>query len=312
VNQSKQSSAFDGKYGRYNASAMLTRHHSNLFRLLVLVAILAACAPSTPANPTVTAIVSGPSALSLAVAANDFAVGQPRVPFVLFVGSQPIADAQSVAVTVFDLAGGTPVPGWSGLAQSYNDYEVPYWVAYPEVPHAGYWGLGAVVTLADGSQLPGQFTFEALADPSAPAVGEVPPAIQNRILDDQHELAAISSDPTPDPELYQLTIADALESGRPSIITFATPGFCESRLCAPVVNSLKALYPEYAAQVNFIHVEIYESFDPLTYGPEMDQWGLPSEPWTFVLDDAGTVVARLAGPVSPQELEAALAPVVGG
>jgi hypothetical protein len=272
--------------------------------------MLTACGTSSPASPT--AVESGPSALSLAVAANDFAVGQPRVPFVLFIGTQTVADARSVEVIAFDLASGTPVPGWSGVAVGYNDYEVPYWVVYPDLPHAGHWGLGAVVTLADGTQVRSQFTIEALADPSAPALGERPPATQNRVLTDDTDLAAITSDPQPDPALYQTTIAEALDSGRPSVITFATPGFCESRLCAPVVDSLKAVYPEYAQQANFIHVEIYETFNPLVYGPEMDEWGLPSEPWTFVLDGEGVVVARLAGPVSPDELRAALGPVAGG
>jgi hypothetical protein len=77
-----------------------------------------------------------------------------------------------------------------------------------------------------------------------------------------------------------------------------------------VVNTLKAIRADYAGRVNFIHVEIYESFNPLVYGPEMEQWGLPSEPWTFVLDQAGAVTHRFGGPVSPRELSAALDSVV--
>ena len=280
--------------------------------LLTLGVVLVACAPGTPAPVTPTAILSGPSALSLAVAANDFAVGQPRIPFVLFRGAEPVADAVAIELTAFDLASGTPVPGWTGAAAAYNDYDIPYWVVYPDMPHAGYWGLGAVVTLADGTQSPAQFTVEVLADPSAPVAGEAVPATRNRTLDTQPDIAAITSDPQPEPELYRLTVADALASGQPSVITLATPGFCESRLCAPVVDSLKALRPEFAGQANFIHIEIYQSFSPLVYGPEMDEWGLPSEPWTFVLNADGVVVARLAGPVSPQELRAILAPVVAG
>jgi hypothetical protein len=42
----------------------------------------------------------------------------------------------------------------------------------------------------------------------------------------------------------------------------------------------------------------------------MDQWGLTSEPWTFVLDDEGKVAYRFGGPVSPRELTAALEPLV--
>jgi hypothetical protein len=278
-------------------------------RIAILVAgllALAACAP-----PAATAIVSGPSALSIAIASNDFEAGQPRVPFVLYIGAQPLGDARSVQLTAFDLASGTPVPGWSGAATAYNDYDIPYWVAYPDLPHAGYWGLGAVITLADGTQTQGSFTLEALADASAPEIGETPPASQNRTRATVPDLALLTSDPQPELALYDLTVAEALTSGKPSVITFATPGFCESRLCAPVVDSVKAVRAGYAERVNFIHVEIYQSFDPFVYVPEMDEWGLTSEPWTFVLDADGAVTARLGGPVSPAELRALLAAVAG-
>jgi hypothetical protein len=254
--------------------------------------------------------MSGPSALSIAVASNDFPTGQPRVPFVLFIGSQPIADAQAVSITAFDLSSGTPVPGWSGEAAPYTDYDPPYWVVRPELPGPGYWGLGAVVTLADGTTTQGQFTIEALADPSGPAVGEAPPAIENRTIATEPDLARLTSDIEPEAGLYQMTISDALASGKPSVIAFATPGFCTSRLCAPVIDSVKSVYAQHAEEANFIHIEIYESFDPLVYGPEMDQWGLTSEPWTFVLDDEGKVASRFGGPVSPRELTAALEPLM--
>src|SRR5688572_7969500 len=142
--------------------------------LLSLALLLAACSGPSAAH-TPTAIVSGPSSLSIAVASNDFPTGQPRVPFVLFIGSQPISDAQSVLLTAFDLSSGTPVPGWTGEATPYTDYDTPYWVATPDLPAPGFWGLGAVVTLADGTTTQGQFTIETLADVSGPAVGEVPP-----------------------------------------------------------------------------------------------------------------------------------------
>jgi hypothetical protein len=278
--------------------------------LIALALVLAGCA-GPAANVTPTVAMSGPSALSIAVASNDFPTGQPRIPNVLFIGSEPISDAQAVTLTAFDLSTGTPVPGWSGEATPYSDYSTPYWVVTPNLPTPGFWGLGAVVTLADGTTTEGQFTVEALADPSGPVVGEMPPAIENRTLATQPDLAALTSDPAPEPGLYELTIKEALASGRPSVVVFATPGFCESRLCAPVVDSMKELYPGLKDQVNFIHVEIYESFNPLTYGPEMEQWGLPSEPWTFVLDADGKVTHRFGGPISPRELSAALTPLVG-
>src|SRR6266567_5153115 len=89
---------------------------------------LAACAAPAAVLPTP---ASGPSAFSIAVASNDFGTGTPRVPFIVFRGSERLAEVQSVRITAFDLRSGTPVPGWSGDATSYSDYEIPYWVIYP-------------------------------------------------------------------------------------------------------------------------------------------------------------------------------------
>jgi hypothetical protein len=262
------------------------------------------------ASPT--AVATGPSTLSLAVASNDFAVGQPRVPFVLFRGGQPIADARSIQLTAFDLSSGTAVPGWQGAAVAYNDYDIPYWVVDPELPHAGNWGLGAVVTLADGGQEQAQFIIQALDDPGAPNLGETPPASENRTVKTEPDLSKLTSDAAPEPGLYQMTVAEALKAGKPAVVVFATPAFCTSRLCAPVVDSEKKVYGEFKDRVNFIHIEVYKSFNPLIYADEMDQWHLTSEPWTFVLDRNGKVAARLGGPVSPRELTDALQALLGG
>jgi len=282
-----------------------------LFALALGLAACTAMPTTTPlVPPTTTAIVSGPSALTVAVASNDFPIGVSRVPLVLLIGSTPITSAQSVQVIAFDLSSGTPTQSWTGLAQSYSDYAIPYWVIYPDLPTAGNWGLGVVVTFADGTTQPAQLTIQTVADPSAPAVGEVPPASHNLTSADQPDLAKLTSDPHPDPALYTTTIAAALTSGKPTVVTFATPGFCTSRLCAPVVDSLKAVHTAYPTQANYIHLEIFADFTTFTYSPQMAEWHIPSEPWTFVLDAQGKVVGRLGGPVSPAELEAVLAPLL--
>src|ERR1700682_3338412 len=94
---------------------------------IILAAVAAGCASPSPATPAMateapTAVAGGPSALSVAVASNDFGVGSPRVPFVLFEGSKPITDAQSISVIAFDLSSGTPTLGWKGSAIGFNDY----------------------------------------------------------------------------------------------------------------------------------------------------------------------------------------------
>ena len=281
------------------------------FIWLGLLILAASCAaPATPSALTPTGAASGPSALSVAVASTDFAVGSPRVPFVIFQGTNPITNASSIDVIAFDLGSGTPVPGWKGSATSYTDYNVPYWVVFPQLPHAGYWGLGAVVTLADGSQSQAQFTIQTLDTPSAPKIGDTPPASHNRTLKTEPDIAKLTSDVNPEPGLYQMTVADALKSGKPTVVTFATPAYCTSRLCAPVVNSVKTVYNDLKDKVNFIHIEVYKTFNPLVYADEMTEWRLQGEPWTFVIGADGKIVATLGGPMSPRELKQALQPLL--
>jgi hypothetical protein len=276
-------------------------------RLLVLAALAGCAAPAAPASPAVRA---GASPVSVAVASSDFEIGAPRVPFILFSAGQPIADAQSIQVTAFDLRTDPPAPGWSGAAVAYSDYAVPYWVVYPQLPSAGEWGFVADITLADGAHTAPEFVIAVAEQTSAPSLGETPPASYNRTLASEPNIARLTSDPHPEPGLYRLTVAEALTSGKPTVVTFATPGFCQTRLCAPVVDSVKAVYYDLQAAVNFIHIDVYQSFDPLIYATEMDEWQLPSEPWTFVLDEDGRVAARLSGPVSPRELSDVLAPLL--
>lgn len=293
-----------------------------------LFLLLAAC--STPAGndaaPTneaaatndTPAVVDAPveseavSEIQIVVATNDFPAGQPRIPIVLYDGPEPVTDAQAVRLTLFDLSTDPPEAGWQGEAVPYTDYEVPYWVVTPPVPAAGVWGLQAQITRGDGPEIEAQFTIQVEEAALAPAVGEVPPASENRTLATEPDISLLTSDLDPIPALYEMTVADALASGRPTVVTFATPAFCQTAICTPVVNSVESVYADYGDRANFIHIEIYDDFQELTLAEPVIEWNLQSEPWTFVLDAAGEVVARLGGPVSPRELQEILAGVLDG
>jgi hypothetical protein len=49
-----------------------------------------------------------------------------------------------------------------------------------------------------------------------------------------------------------------------------------------------------------------ESVDDLVTVPAVTEWGLPSEPWVFVVDDTGTVAGAFEGAASDEELKAAI------
>lgn len=245
------------------------------------------------------------------VASNDFPVGNPRVPLLLFSGAQKVSDVKSVAVTVFDLSQNPPKAGWQGAATNYSDYSVPYWVVYPTLPSAGTWGLLAQIVKQDGSETTSQLVIEVTEVSTVPAIGSRPPASKNRTIATEPDLAKLSSGSNPNPAFYQMTIADAMQNGKPSVIVFATPGYCQTAMCSPVLGSAEEIQIEFAERANFIHIEVFKVPPPnAVVDDTMVEWQLQSEPWTFVLDDEGRIAVHFSGPVSPRELRVAVEDVL--
>jgi glutathione peroxidase-family protein len=91
-------------------------------------------------------------------------------------------------------------------------------------------------------------------------------------------------------------------------VTFATPKFCASRTCGPVVDVVEEVARRFEGEnVRFIHVEVFEDNDPAKgYNRWLREWKLRTEPWTFLVDRDGTIVARFEGTVSVDELETAV------
>ena len=91
------------------------------------------------------------------------------------------------------------------------------------------------------------------------------------------------------------------------MVTFATPKFCASRTSDPVVDVVDAVRRRLAARgIRFIHVEVLRGNDPSRgYNRWMREWGLASEPSTFVVGRDGRIQAKFEGSVSVTELAAA-------
>ena len=104
------------------------------------------------------------------------------------------------------------------------------------------------------------------------------------------------------------SVAGSLAAHRPFVVTFATPRFCTSRVCGPVVDVVDAVRRRFERRgVRFIHVEVFRANDPSKgLNRWMREWGLTSEPWTFLVGRDGRVKAEFQGSVSAAELSAAI------
>ncbi|MGH8874018.1 MAG: hypothetical protein ACRDVM_02025 [Acidimicrobiia bacterium] len=180
------------------------------------------------------------------------------------------------------------------------------YVTHFDFDRAGTW---IVRLLPDGLPPTPPSPFQVAQDPSVPEVGEPAPPSDTRTAAD-YPLEEISSDPEPDSAFYRLSLAEAFTSGRATVVVFATPAFCTSQTCGPTLDHTKTVAARHP-DVNFVHVEVFENLDAagmdqLRPVPAVVEWGLPSEPWVFVVDAAGEVAARFEGAFSEAELERAL------
>jgi hypothetical protein len=154
--------------------------------------------------------------------------------------------------------------------------------------------------------------FPLAAEPSLPAPGQDALKTRNLTIGDKDEPAsAIDSRandgaPIPDENLHRWTIADAVEQGVPALVTFATPVYCDSQFCGPVVDAVEDLSKQYADRAVFIHVEIWHDNANGEINQAAADWLLRNddlrEPWLFLIGADGTILDRWGVLWDPREV----------
>jgi hypothetical protein len=89
--------------------------------------------------------------------------------------------------------------------------------------------------------------------------------------------------------------ADAL-GNEPILLLFATPRFCQSRVCGPVIDVAEQAKQEFGDKAAFIQMEIFNENDPdKGVRPQVRAFHLPTEPWLFAINREGVVSAAVEG-----------------
>ncbi len=128
-----------------------------------------------------------------------------------------------------------------------------------------------------------------------PRVGQKAPKIHTPTpADVGGDLSKITTRVPPDTQ-NRVDYADALGK-EPIFLLFATPQFCQSRVCGPVVDVAEQVKDQSGDKAAFIHMEIYNDNDPSKgVRPQVRAFHLPSEPWLFAIDRKGVIKAEVEG-----------------
>lgn len=213
----------------------------------------------------------------------------------------------SVEVSFYDLeaSGSEPVSTETAeFVYIVKEQNRGLYVAHPTFERAGEWGAEFSIT-GDGIDETLRTKFQVAAESTTPAVGDKVPASDTPTLDDA-PIEELSTDDDPVKRFYETSIAEALKNSEPFAVVFATPKFCVSAVCGPTLDDIEAVAADFP-KITFIHSEIYQDNDPANPPVQaVTEWGLPSEPWVFVVGSDGRLVAKFEGSAPPTELRPVL------
>ena len=321
---------------------MTYRHPIWLLPLLVALGMSGAACGSSASNksapPRPSASVSASSAarasqpFSAAIASSELVVGQNRFTLGLLDNKNvPVPDAR-VHFRFFTLVGNQGTlraeadatfiaPNRdAGLATTIEhkhadgtihvhvnvDAAVGVYIAQAQFTQAGKWAVEASFSTTDGRTGKVNAPFDVLSQPITPAVGQPAPRTRNPTARDVSDLSLIDSAFMPNPALHQESVADAIAAGRPALVAFVTPGYCESRMCGPEYEIVQKLLPSFGDKAAMIDIEVYKDPANHVYADAVKEWGLQSEPYIFVINRSGIITAKFEGPTSLAEMEEAL------
>ena len=290
-------------------------------RVFVLTVLLIALATACGGGEDKTVLELGDKEITPIPGNSELVVGPNRFA-VAFIDAEnnPIAGESGTSVH-FSLFGP------DGTAKGEQDArfvwaipdETGVWTAGVNFDQAGQWKVEALLRRG-GDEKTVAFSFTVLERGQAPMIGDPAPPTENLTLGQEPNIKRVSTDENPDLAFYQLTVAEALQAGKPFVVIFATPAFCQTRFCGPILDNVKSVRPEFADRVNFINIEPYEldadgrlvtDEQGIKVAQPMLDWELQTEPWVFVVGADGRIADRFEGAASPEDLREAIQAALG-
>lgn len=287
---------------------VMHRRPRTLSALLIAAALVfAACAADEP-EPSAAGFIEDGATMIVANSPGTLSVNGPQRVMVALIGEGPNSffgdedlDAQ---LTFFGPDGETTVEANAEYLAT-EGVALGLYVTAVSFNQPGRWSVALNGTDAPG----GRTQLDVAAQSLVPEPGDPAPASVTPVATTRDAIADISTDADPDPAFYELTVAEAVGNGRPTVIAFATPAFCLTALCGPTMDTVKSVVGD-DPDFDVVHVEPYD-IDEARAGQlipveSMFEWQLVSEPWVFVVDAGGLVTASFEGTVGAVELQRAV------
>lgn len=220
-----------------------------------------------------------------------------------------IADRESLLATgpaelrgsIVDALTGEVVVATMVATRHGDDLPAPYWPFRVELPE-GLYQLRVEGGSPDGAAL----QVRPAAGFPVPKIGDQLPPFDTPTIDDVRGLDPICTRAEGVCPLHDVTLTEALASGKPVAYLIGTPAYCQTGTCAPAIESMLAVRDRIGDAAIMVHAEVYTDTTATTVAPAVTAYGMDYEPALFVADASGRVVERLDAVFDTDEVVAAL------
>ncbi|HEX8004303.1 MAG TPA: hypothetical protein VF519_16575 [Mycobacteriales bacterium] len=289
-----------------------------LLRAALATPLLAACAgkDKPKAEPTSSANLAlenvgqhAAPGLQIGEAEAEVVAGQARYAFGLIGPDGPLAGA---TVKVYLGREATAPPEATVDARELEDEGLAdrgLYAATLPFPAPGKYLLAIVAETPNGA-FKGGIAVDVLATSKSPIPGQKAVSVKTPTTKDPAGASPLCSRRPNACSMHAISLDAAIASGKPTVVVFAAPAFCQTELCGPDVDILEKVARRHAGKANFVHVEAYVGATTPTNGklaPALKAYRFDSEPWLYFIDAKGIVSDRISAAFVTSEVEERLA-----
>jgi hypothetical protein len=186
--------------------------------------------------------------------------------------------------------------------RSLGEGTIPFWTFRTSLTEPGFYAL-----VVDGGPPEGAaFQIQDPADLVVNRAGDLLDGFDTPTFDDLRGVDVLCTrQPEPCP-FHDLTLTEALSTGKPVVYLVGTPAHCQTGVCGPVLDQLIELAAEIGDSAVFIHADVYADTAATAPAPAVTAAKLTFEPTLFVTDATGRIVERLDAVWDTDEVRALL------
>jgi hypothetical protein len=178
----------------------------------------------------------------------------------------------------------------------------PFWVFQTDVQDVAMYSLIVEGGPTDGAA----FQIRDPKELDVVHAGDSLPTLETPTISDHRGVEPYCTRvPAPCP-FHEVSLVDALATGKRVVFLVGTPAHCRTAVCAPVLDGLIEVANDFS-DVIFIHADVYADETATTTAPVVDAMNLTFEPVLWVTDASGVITHRFEGVWHPDEVRQVLA-----